>query len=449
MAGWTAVNNPGQSQHALNEDKRFTIEDDQAYALHMETGVYMKDAKEGSWSGKLPRNQQSSDEEIGNVIAMNDLRQKVENANAQLRTAEQRTADVEQAATILLQTADNPDPSDGEEDHTQRELRAREKDEELRRFIGLIKMMLSKGCIITLQHTGAHDVDEDMTCMHPYCTSDDRCIAAHSYYLTVTRPDCSTNACRYCLTCSEAMWNGKLQIGELPDPRVQIDAEGQRDAQSSSMQESTEQEHYGMCLNTVENHSLTLTVLSGTNYETGSAPASDYFTSQRRDSVQPRTDIPASLLSSKHAPRPDEVDASQADQRPQIQSQLGAMPSISSSAVRFGSPAQPSSSTNKSQDIKFALTRFQHLAHLIEPGNGLNEVEKAVLAVWRAATKQQFGWRATGRFPAPPREEKVAVGDGECMDLDRVEEMVGLSRVQCFGKDLSEALELVAARQDL
>jgi hypothetical protein len=125
------------------------------------------------------------------------------------------------------------------------------------------------------------------------------------------------------------------------------------------------------------------------------------------------------------------------------------MPSLPSWASRSGSPAQPSSSVNNFQGIDFAITRFQHLAHLIRAGSGLNEVEKAALAVWKAATKRQFAWRTTGLFSAPLREEEIAVGGGEGMDQDRVEEMSGLSQVQCFGKELSEALEMVAARPDL
>jgi hypothetical protein len=204
----------------------------------------------------------------------------------------------------------NPDSRDGGEDHTQRELQEREQDEELRRFITLIKTTLNQACVITLERTEAHDVDENMNCMHPYCTSDDGCVAAHSYYLTIAMPDTLTHTCRYCLTCFESMWNGKFQIGELPVPSVQIDAKGQQKARISSMQGHAGQEYYGMCLNTDERYSMILTVLSGTNYETGFTPLFDYFTSQRRDSVQPQTEIPASLLSSKHAPRPDEIDTS-------------------------------------------------------------------------------------------------------------------------------------------
>ena len=437
MAGWTAVNHGAQA----DEDRHFTIEEDQAYAIHIETGVYMTDAKAGSWSGKLPHNQQSSDEEIeGFIDGMKHLRRAQEATTAGPRAAEQRASDVQQAAGILMEMTDDPASEDGEEDDTQRQLREREQDEKVREFITDIKIALKQGCVLTLQHTGAHDVNEDMRCMHPYCTSRDGCITVHSYYVTIAKPDTATYICRCCLTCFEAMWSGKLQIGELSDPGVKIDAVGQQEAHISSMQESVGQAYYGRCMDSNESYGLILTILAGTNYE---------MDPQRRDSAQPQPDIPASLLSSKHAPGPDEIAASQAYRRPQIQAQPGALPAFSSSAVGSGASTQSSSSINNFQGISFDVTRFQHLAHLIQPGDGLNDVEKAVLAVWKVATKQQFGWTGTSLFSAPPSEEKVAVGGGEGLDVGRVEEMVGLSRVQCFGKDLSEALERVATGPDL
>jgi hypothetical protein len=108
-----------------------------------------------------------------------------------------------------------------------------------------------------------------------------------------------------------------------------------------------------------------------------------------------------------------------------------------------------SSFTIANSSGRFSPTRFQHLAHLISPGRGLNNVEKAVLEIWKATTKEQFRCLARGPFSAPGAVAKATLVGENGIDLDKVKENMGLGEVKFLGRDLSEVLVQVPARNDL
>jgi hypothetical protein len=180
----------------------------------------MVNAQAGSWSGRLPEDEETKKLEIQAIVALNHLLRAQEMANAQLRAAERQTTQAYSVADIPTHGLDNTDSEGSEEDHAKAERRARQKDSRLRNDIMLMKSTLQDRGVLSLEHTGAHDVDYNMYCRYAYCMSDDGCIPAHSYYITISVPAGVKYTCRYCLPCFEAIWNGELLLGDPPDPRV-------------------------------------------------------------------------------------------------------------------------------------------------------------------------------------------------------------------------------------
>lgn len=97
--------------------------------------------------------------------------------------------------------------------------------------------------------------------------------------------------------------------------------------------------------------------------------------------------VPASLLASKHAPRDKELLASQCtvptatpEQQPM---DLPETP---------GSRVSSLSSTTSTGQWRVPPTRFQHLASYIVPGNSLSDSERAAVELWKTASKEQSDW---------------------------------------------------------
>ena len=496
--GWTAVNRPTLNPFAgltpLNdagseeisdadrvEEREFVVddthdagqrdiclkvEDDQGIAHHIPTGIYMMNAQAGSWSGRLSDDEGFEELEIQAFLAQNHLRRAQQMANAQIRAAERLTTGAYLVADIPTHGLDNTDSDGSKEDYAEIGRRARKKASRLRNDIMLINITLQDRGELSLEHTGAHDVDYNMFCKYAYCTSDDQCIPAHSYYITLALPAGSMYTCRYCFPCFEAIWNGDLLVGAPPDPRV-LKTTSNGEVQESNdcachgaTQDTARPNNAGyMGIGTISTSShvyksmlMTSTEARSVTYST--APQRS-FQNERRDSAQPSAsygpgiEAPASLLTSKHAPKLDEFAVSQLGDQAAIPIRQYKPPSVSTSALRSTLQATKPSLIIPNNFGRFAPTRFQHLAHLISPGRGLNGVEKAALDIWKATTKEQFRCLARGPFSAPISTAKTKLVGEDGLDLDMVRGNMGLSNVRFFGRDLSEVFVQVDARKDL
>lgn len=178
----------------------------------------------------------------------------------------------------------------------------------------------------------------------------------------------------------------------------------------------------------------------------------DYFTCKRRDSVQGPTlhaikpGVLAPLSTSRHAPQPDEVAATQlkANFKSSTRRHKASLPMLS--ALRATLPPPTSASIGNYHRGSFSPTRFQHLAHHIQPGEGLISIEKAVLELWKATTKEQFRRIERVSLYGLMGEVKAAeVSDGSMV----LPENGGLGHADLLGRDLSEVLLMLAARKDL
>lgn len=209
-------------------DTLFTFTDDQVFAHDVATGVWMSDAQVGSWCGRLSADEESQEGQIQNVVAMNHIRRAQELQNAQQRAFEQQTTHSRYTTGTSISGLDNADSSDSDVDVVKMERRVEKRNTELRITMGLIKRTLQGRGKISLEHTGAHDLDNNTICRHSSCTSnDDAHIPSHTYYITISVPELPHVTCRFCLPCFETMWNGELLVGNLPDPRVlQKDTDG-------------------------------------------------------------------------------------------------------------------------------------------------------------------------------------------------------------------------------
>ena len=201
-------------------------------------------------------------------------------------------------------------------------------------------------------------------------------------------------------------------------------------------------------------------------------------------------DGPKSLLSSKHAPRPEELSSFP------IENAGAKTPTLPFDMLPEtpGSPSPSPESTMSTGEWRHPPTRFQHLARYIEAGNSLNEREKHVVEVWKEASIEQLDWEdhlrqrdklrrefanlfkdedessdvdddaqsvgckvanegleelEDGEVPEGNEEVHLRVSPAQCVpsaeeETDgserELEAYVGLSKQQCRGKDLSAVL---------
>ena len=155
------------------------------------------------------------------------------------------------------------------------------------------------------------------------------------------------------------------------------------------------------------------------------------------------------LLDSKHAPGPNEIAASQLANSIGFATQhYNKEPQPTLSALRSTLQPQSSNAVRGGHCGRFLPSRFQHLAQHIEAGVSLNEIEQAALSVWKATTKEQF--RCMSNFLATSMDTKMEIeARGKGSNLEDAVKMVGLGKLKFYGKDLSEVLATVVARDDV
>lgn len=220
---WTPLNNSSKQHPPLQARKRIgrrapeavgapIADADENVDVHVDTendGVYMINAKEGSWSGSL-----SSED---NPEVQEKLPPQAELALKHLKRAQELAKQQERlkAANIAMEALLNETKSTG---MTPEDKAKWQKDLLLRNTMRQIKKKLQQGAALTLEHLGP--VNLTMTCAHPLCPAPGKLVPAGAYYVILAQPCQSESVSRYCLFCLEALWNGKGIAGQLPDARV-------------------------------------------------------------------------------------------------------------------------------------------------------------------------------------------------------------------------------------
>lgn len=116
--------------------------------------------------------------------------------------------------------------------------------------------------------------------------------------------------------------------------------------------------------------------------------------------------IPASLLSSKHAPSLEEL----ACYPLAVQYPRPSSPPRAKRADTPGGPYTPKSTTSAGA-WHHPPTRFQHLAAYVKAGNSLDGSEKAAVAMWKVASDEQVRWEKHLERAEKMRGVSVRTGD--------------------------------------
>lgn len=217
-----------------------------------------------------------------------------------------------------------------------------------------IKQRLQEGITVRLERK--YFLDKDSACAHQHChVRQARHKPEHSLFLSQSsRQD---DDLRYCLSCLEELWNNFSSVG------------------SSGHQTATVQHYQARDMNL--------------------------------DGGGPPIEGPASLLASKHAPRPEQS------------------PSNIDRCLLSGGPASPGNgradsfvsslsskrSAMNARDSRHPTTLFQNLAPSIVPGATLTTSQKAALSLWKLATKQQLASALPDRDATTRRSSSIGADD--------------------------------------
>ncbi|KAI7282396.1 hypothetical protein KC345_g3570 [Hortaea werneckii] len=253
------------------------------------------------------------------------------------------------------------------------------KDLHLRNTMRLVKTKLTQGARLNIaRHI---DAKLPLRCAYSECPRLDHVTAPGDYFVFICDAKTPMDMDIWCLTCLESLWAGEGMIGVLPVP--------------------------GAHSNDLSNHRAPLSrtpsmYLDGTmallsnlrvdgSYEDKAASASSSHDlsnkSTRTTMTQPSStaSIPESLLSSKHAPFPEELEGYPLTFH--FPNKLPSPP-FEDRPETPGSPYTPSSSPMLSEE---ATTRFQHLVRYITGAKSLNQREQATLALWTNTSIEQLG----------------------------------------------------------
>ena len=173
-------------------------------------------------------------------------------------------------------------------------------------------------------------------------------------------------------------------------------------------------------------------------------------------SSDPFSGIPASLLSSKHAPPLEELFSPSSAEDPRVLKAPTVSPLSMPGRETPGSLTSSPSSTMSNGDWRASPSRIQYLAKYIKPGNSLNETERAAVEVWKEASKVQLHWeefrqkcnctRHVYMDPTEPIAFEERIGGSVDVEEKEIgveeveEEKAGITKKWCYGKDLTAVL---------
>ncbi|GAB1743544.1 hypothetical protein NU219Hw_g474t1 [Hortaea werneckii] len=332
------------------------------------------------------------------------------------------------------------------------------KDLHLRNIMRLVKTKLTQGATLTIER---HiDVKQLMKCAYSECSELDKKIIPGDYFVVIDDFKGLEDAQTWCLACLESLWAGEGMIGALPVPKPASNALCGNHAPISRTR--------SMDLDGSTARLANLRV-DGSCEDKAALPASSHdlsneFTKRTMGQVYATPSIPQSLLSSKHAPSPEELAGYPLTF--QFPNKLPSPP-FEDRPQTPGSPYTPSSSQLFSEET---TSRFQHLVHHITGGKSLNQREQATLTLWKKTSIEQVGGgkdpEEYGREIMKHLREHCAKADDETTEADKdaawdelagqfdwveenrqIEETIfivlelesGLTKGDVVGRDLSDA----------
>ncbi|KAI7336960.1 hypothetical protein KC354_g17690 [Hortaea werneckii] len=253
------------------------------------------------------------------------------------------------------------------------------KDMHLRNTMRLIKAKLNQGAVLIIER---HIDDKQLIkCEYSECPALDQIIMPGNYFVVIGDAKAPKDAEAWCLTCLERLWAGEGMIGALPVPETASNALCGYHAPISRTP--------SMELDGTTARLANLRV-DGSCEDKAALPSSSHDLSNESmertmSQTYDTTSIPQSLLSSKHAPTPEELAG-----YPLIFQFPNKLPSppFEARPETPGSPYTPSTSQMSSEG---ATTRFQHLAHYVTEGKSLDDDERATLALWKKTSIEQVG----------------------------------------------------------
>ncbi|KAI6866182.1 hypothetical protein KC323_g4055 [Hortaea werneckii] len=253
------------------------------------------------------------------------------------------------------------------------------KDLHLRNTMRLVKAKLTQGA--TLNIARHIDAKLPIKCAYSECPRLDSVITPGDYCVAICDVKAPNDMDIWCLTCLESLWAGEGMIGVLP-----VAGTHSNDLSNHHAPLSRTPSMYLDGTTALLSH---LCVDGGCEDKAASASSSHNLSNKfmKTTIAQPSStaSIPQSLLSSKHAPSPDELAGYPLTF--QFPNKLPSPP-FEDRPETPGSPYTPSSSEMLSEE---AITRFQHLARYIIGAKSLNNRELATLALWKNTSIEQLG----------------------------------------------------------
>ncbi|KAI7218869.1 hypothetical protein KC333_g3338 [Hortaea werneckii] len=251
------------------------------------------------------------------------------------------------------------------------------KDLHLRNTMRLVKAKLNQGAVLIIER---HIDDKQLIkCGYSECPALDQIIMPGNYFVVIGDAKAPKDAEAWCLICLESLWAGEGMIGALPVPESASNALCGHHAPLSrtpSMElDGTIARLYNLRVDGSREDKAAL--------PSPSHDLSNKFTERAKSHTYDTTSIPQSLLSSKHAPTPEELVGYPLTF--QFPNKLPSPP-FEARPETPGSPYTPSTSQMSSEG---ATTRFQHLAHYVTEGKSLDDQEQATLALWKKTSIEQ------------------------------------------------------------
>lgn len=291
-----------------------------------------------------------------------------------------------------------------------------------------VRKLVGEGSALSVHRTSYVEDGEPILCDRPGCYHKEA-LPADAYYVNVG------SDFTFCLRCFELLWAGKL-TGGLPadDPFRRDSAISLSHMQVDGPADCANPLRRSQRLNPTERAPQDK---SASSVAPSIPPDSDLFKS--------RWAVPedkAQYISPQRTPeRPAKIAVDEKDEAEEN---------------------SPSSVTSDGQ-LVYPPTEIQHIAHLIEAGASLSEVDKAALALWQAASRSQLRWerhlekvKATRAYYAGLAKEDIGLyakplelgEEVEMCELNKMQAKTGMRLKDCNGRELTWVLKEAARKKD-
>ncbi|EME47231.1 hypothetical protein DOTSEDRAFT_69248 [Dothistroma septosporum NZE10] len=293
-----------------------------------------------------------------------------------------------------------------------------------------------QGKPLLLQRTSFVAEGESVVCERPGC---EEALAANVYYLCL-----GTDSC-FCVRCFEMLWNGEC-TGGLP---IEIGTPRKTPRRDSAVMVGIPQLD-GTFDRLHIQQPVFMRAMHAQTHDTPAEPSAPLAQSGIMECMHASSDDDAELV------RP--VGPVCAPER---------RASFSEAHLEHDDPGTPDTldSTDSNGEWRYPPTYFQKIHYGIEPGATLSEIDKAVLALWKHVSVEQWRWNghlartdARRAFHADEtsedeslRMEALTSYDADEEEVNGLMSLTGLRKKDCQGRDLSvvlkEAVEIQNQRQ--